>query len=425
MGLWWADDFSIPGFDIIGINVVLMFNMKDNLLGRELFAGIFSLVFLLFFGPNASAHVYADTPTTMLGYWKLDETSSGSCKDSGDSCDSSGNGNNGSWVGSPTPVNNKPALLFDTNGSLQFNGSSSYVNYGNISAANFGTSNFSVSFWIYPTDWGNGSSQGIIDKKASDLTNGWTIYNDTGQESKIDARLGQQNQFFSNSNVPENEWSNWVLERSGTNIYWYFDGTLDATGTNSVSLTDSASLEIGHSQTWNGFFQGDIANVRIFPYALSQADITNLANGEDVGVNQPGTSQQTINVNGNGSVSFDVLTVVSSYADPSTLSIISNPSHGAATDSGGSITYTPNAGYSGSDSLEYRICSIVDNGICSTGALDFAVLADPAATVKAPNTGFGEPVADPKSSLLVLGSGSLGFMALAMGVRRRLQATNK
>ena len=331
-------------------------------------------------------NIYADSPTTMLGYWKLDEASSGSCSSGKDSCDSSGNSNDGSWVGGPTHSASKPSLGFSTNGSLSFNGSS-YVNYGNISSLNFGTSDFSVSFWIYPTAWGNGSSQGVIDKKTNDSTNGWTIYNDTGSESKVDARLGQQNQFFSNSNVPANQWSNWIFERSGTNIYWYFNGVLDASGSNNVSLSDSAPLEIGHSETWNGFYQGEIANVRIFPYALSQTDITNLAAGQDVGVNAPSTPTQSVSLTENSNASIDVLNVVSSFADSSTLSIISGPSHGTASDPVGTITYTPSSGFSGSDSLEYQICSTVDTGVCSTGIINYTVEA----STQDPDTGYGQP----------------------------------
>ena len=78
-----------------------------------------------------------------------------------------------------------------------------------------------------------------------------------------------------------------------------------------------------------------------------------------------------------------------------TLSIVSGPTHGTATDTPGTITYTPNKGYRGSDSIEFRVCSSLDNQVCSTGVLSLniiapAITANTDSTPAAPDTGFGK-----------------------------------
>ncbi|MEI6481682.1 MAG: Ig-like domain-containing protein, partial [Candidatus Saccharibacteria bacterium] len=69
--------------------------------------------------------------------------------------------------------------------------------------------------------------------------------------------------------------------------------------------------------------------------------------------------------------------------DASTLQIVSGPSHGTAVDPPNTITYTPNKGYTGPDSLTYRVCSTDNPLLCTQAVLSFNVVAG------IPNTGFG------------------------------------
>jgi len=58
--------------------------------------------------------------------------------------------------------------------------------------------------------------------------------------------------------------------------------------------------------------------------------------------------------------------------DPSTLSIETNPTNGTVTINGdGTINYTPNANFNGSDSFEYEICDAL--GACDIGNVDIVI----------------------------------------------------
>jgi len=129
----------------------------------------------------------------------------------------------------------------------------------------------------------------------------------------------------------------------------------------------------------------------------------------------PGTKSATA-VSGKSTV-IDVTTGVSGNPDPSSVTIVSGPSHGTAVDPPGTITYTPNAGYTGSDSLTYQVCSLDDAGICTQAVLGLSVVADPVA----PTTGFGinNSISTPQIlAIFSLASGTL--FALAFSMRKKL-----
>jgi len=196
-------------------------------------------------------------------------------------------GNSSSYSGSGTTwtdlsgkgvtgtLTNGPTFTSSGTGSyLNFDANNDYVSFGNNGNLNFGTGDFTVNIWMYPTRWNDGNSRGIIDKKSNDGSSGWTFYCDGGQPSKLNARLSGSNNFFSSSIVTISGWQLWTFVRSGSTIYWYKNSTLDATGSTSANLSDSAELQIGHSQTWNGYYEGRFGLVNAHNRALSSGEIT-------------------------------------------------------------------------------------------------------------------------------------------------------
>ena len=81
---------------------------------------------------------------------------------------------------------------------------------------------------------------------------------------------------------------------------------------------------------------------------------------------------KNVTVEAGKSLRIDVLAGISGNPDPATLSIVNGPSHGTAVL--GSITYTPTAGYTGTDSLTYQVCSTDYNKMCSQTVLGISVV---------------------------------------------------
>jgi hypothetical protein len=139
-------------------------------------------------------------------------------------------------------------------------------------------------------------------------------------------------------------------------------------------------------------------------------------------VSPPIISNITSNVATNGTITVNVLNGAVG-ADSSTLSIVTPPIHGSAYDPPGTITYTPDVGYTGSDSLVYRVCSSIDNTICSEATLSFNVVST--STISPPNTGFGSPTSgseDNYSWTIIIMTSALASMLV---MRRTIKLIGK
>ncbi|MGZ6005642.1 MAG: Ig-like domain-containing protein [Candidatus Saccharimonadales bacterium] len=122
----------------------------------------------------------------------------------------------------------------------------------------------------------------------------------------------------------------------------------------------------------------------------------------------PAISDKTVDVKNDGKTTrVDVLAGLNDI-DPGTLEIVSGPAHGKATI--GSIDYTPNKGFVGHDSVTYRVCSSLNNTVCSTAVLGFNVLAD------SPETGYGKPDNNFAAYLSI----ASGLVVVAAVMRKRL-----
>ena len=126
---------------------------------------------------------------------------------------------------------------------------------------------------------------------------------------------------------------------------------------------------------------------------------------------------QSFEVVKNTSTTIPVLTGSVDDPDSASLTILTQPLHGIATAGRNGITYTPSNGYTGSDSLLYRICSIGDSSRCSTVTLTLTV------ALQAPTTGFGGNFEKPFSTLLMFLSASSLLLSLAL-LSKKLQSYN-
>ena len=163
-----------------------------------------------------------------------------------------------------------------------------------------------------------------------------------------------------------------------------YNGDIYITSDYGATWTNETATGALHNRYWNSLAMNSTGQ-RIAAVEVG-ADIYN-GNNPVLSPPKPGIVNRTTTVAVNGNVVVDVLGGVSGNPDSSTLAIISGPSHGTAVRQLGSISYTPNAGYAGTDSLTYQVCSSLDNTVCSQAVLNFNVGI--ATAIKAPNTGYG------------------------------------
>ena len=109
-----------------------------------------------------AGHARAEVTDSLIGHWKLDESS-------GDAFDSSGNDNAGTLSGDPTwqPTGGR------IDGALEFDGSNDYVEVANESAFDI-YDEISVSTWVKVTDGWCIGWQAFV-SKGGESSQGWQL----------------------------------------------------------------------------------------------------------------------------------------------------------------------------------------------------------------------------------------------------------
>jgi hypothetical protein len=206
----------------------------------------------------------------LLGYWPLDANAN----------DFSGNGNNGTLMGSPSFVTGKVG-----SGALSLNGVNQYVNVpvSNIMTAISVAKGVSISFWLkggasQPSDdavVGAYSATALVMQALVPWQNGsvyWQAGNPADGYDQI-LKAAEPNDY-------RLQWSFWVLTKdvvSGT-MAIYHNGVLwySEVGKTS-SLEGATTLNFGASAGGTTkYYEGLIDDVRIYNYALSATEVATL-----------------------------------------------------------------------------------------------------------------------------------------------------
>jgi hypothetical protein len=223
---------------------------------------------------------------TPVAHWRLDE-----CQ--GDTAhDVSNNNNHGTIninssgsqnaLGTCSSANSSDAWYNGREGkfnsSLSFDGTDDYIDLGNDDSIRNFTDQISVSAWAkYNAYGGGGQSYSVIAVKGSP----WTFLLEN-YSSKIRFRVtvGGLDRNAADSEVHElNRWYHFVGTYDGANIKIYKDSELVGTTpiTGNLAVND-VTAKIGTYQGTNYNFNGQIDDVRIYNYALTQEQIKLLYN---------------------------------------------------------------------------------------------------------------------------------------------------
>jgi len=157
-----------------------------------------------------------------------------------------------------------------TTGSAYFDGTGDYLTVPTNAALDFGTGDFTVEFWWYPTSVA--TDQGF-------LGGGNGAY-DFCWRTSTGFNLGRINVAFDNTfafTAVANIWYHVVYSRSGTNLRVFVNGAqVGSTATNSISYsTNGGTAVIGGSTTTDRLITGHISNMRLLKgTALYTANFT-------------------------------------------------------------------------------------------------------------------------------------------------------
>jgi len=227
---------------------------------NKLFLSVFLLAFFIF-SPKAQASVASDS---LLGYWKFD----------GNLTDFSGDGSTANLSGTTVPgySTGKPTTTFPNSQSLIFNGYNSSLTFANQTGLKPSPA-LTLSFWIYLNAYPSSSSI-IAGNYLASYNQGFffTLSPDTTSFSVgSGSLLGTAS--FSTSSIPVATWVLLTGTWDGTTVKLYKNGTLLHT------MAFSGSVSYTNTIFQAGNFLGKMDDLRLYKRALSQAEVTDLANG--------------------------------------------------------------------------------------------------------------------------------------------------
>lgn len=221
----------------------------------------------------------------LVGYWKLDEASN-----SGNfAYDNTASGNKGTWSGSPLPTQAGTAAC-KVGGCLSFNGSSSYLDFGNqaIGPKINSAAGVTVSYWINLAGTPSANGYQVLAVKMGANSGGVDDKIDSSRKVTFGGRSTAADSFqnvTSNAVLATGAWYYVVGVYNYTNhtIAIYINGVADVNPT-SVSFGaatythswSSGTDQIGDFTGNSRFLNGKLDDVRIYNRVLLQAEITQL-----------------------------------------------------------------------------------------------------------------------------------------------------
>ena len=154
-----------------------------------------------------------------------------------------------------TSVNSAAASTTQTkfgSHSLSLNGSNQYLTAVNSADFRFGSGDFTIECWIYPTTVGR--IHGIATQLA-DGARGWFMDITSGNKLRLYGYVGSWQQLgISTTSVTVNNWHHCAVTRDGNNFRVFLNGALEDTTVVSGSFTEETSntLTVGYASHSGG-----------------------------------------------------------------------------------------------------------------------------------------------------------------------------
>ena len=200
--------------------------------------------------------------TGPVGYWKFDEGTGTSAKDS------TASNLTGTLTNSPTWQTEDQCI---SGKCLYFDGSAgSFVDAGNN--LNFATTDsFSISTWFKTNSLA--AQQAIVAKGASGNCYNYVIFVGTSGQLQF-GNTNTQSNIAANGTIATNQWYHLVVTYNNGSETAYVNGIASGVTAALSTSTCTASLKIGVASASASKFKGFIDEFKIYNYALTQAQIT-------------------------------------------------------------------------------------------------------------------------------------------------------
>jgi hypothetical protein len=249
----------------------------------------------------------------LTGFWRLDEGSGTTAKDS------SGLGNDGTLVNGPIWVSGK------TSNALQFDGSNDYLNCGNSNTLRRDLEDsFTIEAWVYNKESGTGKVRIIL---------GWFGNYEIAVDNNDQYRFHYRNsagswrsEWHTGKTAKANEWQHIAFTYDGTKIRFYLNGKYAASKDIDVGFSYTGySLRIAQQGSGNDYWKGIIDETRIYKRALTAEEINTHYTGTTTTTSTTTTTTSTITTSPTTSSTTTTLKSTTTTAPTTTLTTTTTP----------------------------------------------------------------------------------------------------
>jgi hypothetical protein len=144
-------------------------------------------------------------------------------------------------------------------GSLAFDGTGDYLVSAPSSDNILGGGDFTIEFWLYPSNTSSGYRALVSSENYSSTTGGWSLYQNG---TTIELWISSGNVFQYSSAITASTWQHLALSRASGTLKFFINGTQVTSVSNTTSLTGQ-QIWIGDNNAGSYFFDGYIDDLRI------------------------------------------------------------------------------------------------------------------------------------------------------------------
>jgi hypothetical protein len=226
---------------------------------------------------SVASIVHAD----LVGHWTLDDGPGPTI------IDSSGNGNDGTVVGNPTPIPGRSGMALEFHGLGTTGGGGDHIDCGNDASLDI-TGPISIALWIRPDaddPEGQLTTTAPMCKAMAGMSPSWSYqvrygWGQGAPEPYMSFTFNTSPRAWAHvgRNLERYEWVHIACSHDGTTLKCYLNGEqTDETPMGAIT-SSSTPLLIG-SDGWGSDWIGGIDDVRLYDHALSESEIIGAMEG--------------------------------------------------------------------------------------------------------------------------------------------------
>ena len=171
--------------------------------------------------------------------------------------------------------NKSDTLKFPSEGSTEFNGSSDYIETSDSADFDFGTGDFSISFWfnVDDIDW-NWAVSRVNSANSNDVFRAGI--NNSGKIIFRDIAGGVD--VAGSTTISINTWYHFFAVRNSGVLKVYLNSSEDGSASSGGNLDSDKGFRIGRWQGNGDYWNGQLTNVAVWSRALESEEIQSIMN---------------------------------------------------------------------------------------------------------------------------------------------------